>query len=115
MGRTRQGTERENPLDFLEYAMVLRDSHGHQFLRSVPFIERIVCILLQFFHVRSDEHLSQLDKVAVVFIVDFNDAPWVCTASDLATVRRVDEVVGADYRKGDLGLAIRGTRRRRNQ
>jgi len=104
-----EGTKGEgDPLDFLEYAMVLRYSHGHQFLRSVPLIERIVCILLQFLHVRSDEHLSELDKVAVVFIVDFNDAPRVCTASDLATVRGVDEVVGADYRKGDLGLTFGG-------
>jgi hypothetical protein len=55
---------------------------------------------------RPDEHLPELDKVAVVLVVDLDDTPGVAPASDLE--RRVDgggkDGVGADDGKGNLGL-----------
>jgi len=59
-------------------------------------------VLPQFFHVRADEHLAQLDEIAVLLIVDFNHAPWVRTPPDGAPITRLDFTVRAYDGEGDL-------------
>ena len=59
-------------------------------------------MLLQLLHVCANKHLAQLDKVAVLLVVDLNDTPGVATAADLATFGSGDLGVGTDNGKGDL-------------
>jgi hypothetical protein len=47
--------------------------------------------------------LSELDKVAVLLVVDLDDTPWVATATDFATFGSGDLGVGSNYGEGDLG------------
>lgn len=60
-------------------------------------------MLPQFLHVRADEHLAQLDEVAVLLIVDFNHAPGVRAPADGAPIARLDFAVRAYDCEGDLG------------
>jgi hypothetical protein len=53
-------------------------------------------VFAQLLHVRSHEHLTELDKVTVLLVVDLHDAPWVSAPADLAAVQSADEVVRAD-------------------
>lgn len=73
-------------LDFLENGMILSDSHSQQFLTPIVLVQCLVRVFLQLFHVSPDQHLSQLDEVAVFFIVDFDRSPRVRTSSYLSTV-----------------------------
>jgi len=52
-------------------------------------------VLFEFFHVSSDQHLSQLDEVAVLLIVHLDDTPWVAAASDFAALGVGYLVVGS--------------------
>jgi hypothetical protein len=61
-------------------------------------------MLPQLFHVCAYKHLSELDKVAMRFIVYLNDTPRVGTTSDLTAIRRTDEIVGSDDGEGDFAL-----------
>lgn len=42
-----------------------------------------VGVLPEFFRVCKDQRLSRLHKVAMLFVVDFNGAPRVCTSASL--------------------------------
>jgi hypothetical protein len=53
--------------------------------------------------VRSDEHLAQLDKVAVLFVIDLDDTPGVPTPTNLAAIGSSDLGVGTDNGEGHLG------------
>jgi hypothetical protein len=53
--------------------------------------------------VGADQHLAQLDKVAVLLIVDFDDTPGVATATDAATISSSYLRVGTDNGEGNLG------------
>ena len=57
----------------------------------------------QFLHVRADEHLAQLDEIAVLLIVNFNYTPRVRATPDGAPIARVDFAVRAYDGEGDLG------------
>jgi len=46
--------------------------------------------------VRSDEHLAELDEVAVLLVVDLDDTPWVAAATHLAALWSLDLSVGTD-------------------
>jgi len=73
-------------LDFLEYGMILSDSHSQQFLTPIVLVQLLVRVFLQLFHVSSDQHLSQLDEIAMFFVVDFDRSPRVRTSSYLSTI-----------------------------
>jgi hypothetical protein len=60
-------------------------------------------MLLELFHVGADEHLAQLDEVAVLFVVHLDDAPRIAAAADLAPVGIGDFVIGTNNSEGDLG------------
>jgi len=84
--------------------VVLGDSHAHELLRAVLLVQDEVGVLLELLHVGTDEHLSKLDKVAVLLVVDLDGSPWVRAAPDLASVGGSDDVVGSDDGKRDLAL-----------
>jgi hypothetical protein len=50
-----------------------------------------------------DEHLAQLDEIAMLLIVHFNDAPWVSTTAHLAAISSGHLSVGTDNRERHLG------------
>jgi hypothetical protein len=56
--------------------------------------------------VSADEHLAELDKVAVLLVVDLDDTPGVRTATDGAAVGGLDAVVGTDDSERDLALEV---------
>lgn len=90
-------------VDLFEDARVLGDAHGSELLGAVVLVEEIVGVLLQLLHVRANEHLAQLDEVAVLLVVDLNDTPGVAAATDLAAFGSGDLVVGADNSERHLG------------
>lgn len=71
-------------VDLFEHARILSDTHRGELVGTVVLVQVIVGMLLEVFHVGADEHLSQLDKVAVLLVVDFDDTPWVSAAANLA-------------------------------
>lgn len=73
-------------LDFLEDRGVLSNTHTQQLLRSPVLIENVVSVFPELLHVSANEHLPQLDKVAMIFIVHLHNAPGVRTTTDLATI-----------------------------
>lgn len=60
-------------------------------------------MLLELFHVSSDQHLSEFDKVAVFLVVDLDHTPWVTTTANLATFRGLNLGVSTNDREWDLG------------
>ena len=90
-------------VDLLEHAGVLRHTHLNELVGTVVLVQEVVGVLLELFHVGADQHLSQLDKVAVLLIVDLDDTPGVATATNFATVSSGHLVVGTDNSEGNLG------------
>lgn len=60
-------------------------------------------MLLELLHVGADEHLAELDEVAVLLVIDLDDTPGVGTSTDLAAVGAGDLVGGTNNGEGDLG------------
>lgn len=56
----------------------------------------------QLFHVCPDQHLSQLDKVAVVLVIDLDDTPRICSSTDAPAISSVNLLVATDDSEGDL-------------
>ena len=90
-------------VDLLEDAGVLGDTHGDELVRSVVLVQVVVGVLLELLHVGTDEHLAELDEVAVLLVIDLNHTPRVATATDLAPVGICDLVVGTNDGERDLG------------
>lgn len=93
----------DSRVDLLENTGVLRHAHGEQLVGTVVLVELIVGVLLELLHVCSDEHLSKLDKIAVLLVIDLDDAPRVGTTANLATIGACDLVVGTNNSEGNLG------------
>ena len=93
---------RNASLDLLEHAAVLRDTHAQKLVASPVLVQEVVCVFTEFLHVGSDQHLPELDKVAVILIVDLDNTPGVSTATDGSAVWGLDFVVGANNGKGYL-------------
>jgi class 3 adenylate cyclase len=53
--------------------------------------------------VGADQHLAKLDEVAVLLVVDFDDAPRIATATDLAAIRCADLVGSTNDSERNLG------------
>ena len=60
----------------------------------------------------ADEHLAELDKVAVLLVVNLNDTPWVATSADLAAIGTGDLGGSSDNCERNLGqdLVVLGNR-----
>lgn len=90
-------------VDLLEHAGVLGDTHLGELVGAVVLVEGVVGVLLELLHVGADQHLAQLDEVAVLLVVDLDHAPGVATTADFTAVGRCHLRVGANDGEGDLG------------
>lgn len=89
-------------LDLLEDRRVLGDTHAEKLLGSPVLVENIVGVLAEFFHVGADKHLTKLDKVAVVLVVDLDNTPRIFTSTDCTPVSGRHWRIGTNHSKGDL-------------
>jgi hypothetical protein len=83
----------------------LRDTQAEELLAPPVLIQDAVGTLSQLLHVRPDEHLAKLDKIAMVLVVDFNDTPWILPSAHSLTIGGDDFLVGADDGEWDLTLS----------
>jgi hypothetical protein len=90
-------------VDLLEHAGVLGNTHLGELVRAVVLVEEVVGVLLELLHVGADQHLAQLDEVAVLLVVDLDDTPGVATTTDTAAVGGGDLGVGTNDGEGNLG------------
>ena len=90
-------------VDLLENAGVLGNTHEGELVGTVVLVQEVVGVLLELLHVGADEHLAQLDEVAVLLVVDLDNTPGVATATDLAAVGGSHFGVGTNHGEGDLG------------
>lgn len=99
-------------VDLLEHRWVGLHTKRLKLVGSVVFVEEVVGVLLELFHVCSDEHLAKLDKVAVLLVVHFDDTPRVLAAPNLAALGGAHFGVGAYNSEWDLGhdLVVLGNR-----
>jgi hypothetical protein len=95
----REGGNQSRVLDFLEYTGILRYTHAEQLFRSPVFIKDVIGILPELLHVRSYKHLAELDKVAVLFVVNFDDTPRVGPTADFSAVWSQDDCIRTDHRE----------------
>jgi hypothetical protein len=51
----------------------------------------------------TDEHLSQLNEVTVFFVIHLNNAPWVTSTTDFASISSCNLSIGTNNCKGNLG------------
>lgn len=91
-------------VDLSEDGVILLVAHGDQLLRTVVLVVDVVGELAELLHVGADQHLTELDEVAVVLVVDLNDTPWVLASTDMATISSLDNLVRSDNGEGDLAL-----------
>ena len=90
-------------VDLLENAGILRDAHSDQLVCPIVLVKVVVGVLLELLHVSANEHLAQLDEVAVFLVVHLDDTPRVATTTDLASISVGDLVGGANNGEGNLG------------
>ena len=95
-------------LDLLEDALVLDNTHVEQLLRSPVLVENIVGVLPELLHVRTDEHLAELDEVAVLLIVHLDNTPRVFATANLTAVGCLHELVGTYNSEWDLACDLLG-------
>jgi hypothetical protein len=60
-------------------------------------------MLLELLHVGTDEHLPQLDEIAVLLVIHLDDTPRVATTADLAAIGSGDLIRSANNGEGNLG------------
>lgn len=80
----------------------MSNTHAEEFLCSPVLIEDIVSVFAQLFHVSPDEHLAELDKVAVILIVNLDDTPGVGAATDVTTIRSLDDFIRTNNSERNL-------------
>jgi hypothetical protein len=97
-----------HPLDLFEDARVLCDTHAEEFLRSPVLVQNIISILPELLHVSPDEHLSELDEVAVLLVIDLDDTPWVRPPAYFTTIRGLDNLIRADDSERNLAGNLLG-------
>jgi hypothetical protein len=76
-------------LYFFEDGGVLDHTHTKKFICSPIFIQDIVRVLSELFHVCPNKHLTKFDEVAMFFIIDFDNTPRVSSTTNHATIRSV--------------------------
>ena len=89
-------------VDLLEDTRILLHAHGREFLGPVVFVQEVVGVLLELFHVRADKHLSKLDKITVFLVVNLDDTPWITAPTNFATISSSHLGVGTDDSEGNL-------------
>lgn len=89
-------------LDLLEDGVVLQDAHTEQLLAAIVLVEHFLRVLTQFLHVRPDEHLTKLDEVAVLLIVDLDNTPWIRSPTNDTTILRLNLDVGTNHGERNL-------------
>ena len=62
----------------------------------------MVGVLLELLHVRSDQHLSQLDEVAVLLVINLDDTPWIASSTDFTSIGAGNLGVGTNNGERDL-------------
>jgi hypothetical protein len=62
----------------------------------------VVRILPEFLHVGPDQHLPELNEIAVVLIVDLDHAPWVRPAANFTAIWGLHDLVRTDNSKRNL-------------
>lgn len=80
----------------------MSNAHAEELLCSPVLVENVIGILAQLLHVGSDEHLAELDEIAVLLIVNLNDTPGVSTTTDVATIMSLDKLIGTNDGERDL-------------
>lgn len=93
----------DSRVDLLENTGVLRHAHGDELVGTVVLVEHVVRVLLELFHVCADKHLAQLDKVAMLLVINLDGAPRVLTATDSTSIGSLDLVGGTDDGEWHLG------------
>jgi hypothetical protein len=53
--------------------------------------------------VGTDEHLSELDEITVLLVIDLDDTPGVLTTTNFAAIRGSNLVGSTNNSEGDLG------------
>lgn len=91
-------------IDLSEDGVILLVTHGNQLLRTVVLVVDVVGELAELLHMSADQHLTKLDKVAVVLVVDLNDTPWVLATTDMTTISSLNNLVRSDNGERDLAL-----------
>jgi len=71
----------------------LGDTHTEKFLCPPVFVKDVIRILPQLFHVCSDQHLTELDEVTVILVVDLHNTPRIRTTTDFAAISRRNDPV----------------------
>lgn len=80
----------------------MSNTHTEELLGSPVFVKNVICVLPQLFHVRADKHLAKLDKVTVLFVVNFNHTPWVGTTPDFTAIRGLYNAIRANNSERNL-------------
>lgn len=80
----------------------MENSHAQELLCPPVLVENIIGVFAQFFHVGSNEHLTELDKVAVVLVINLDHTPRVNTAADNAAIGSLDGLIRTDNSKRNL-------------
>ncbi len=89
-------------LDFFENALILHDSQTDKLLCSPVLIKDIVRVLAKLFHVCSYKHLTELDEITVIFVVNLYNTPWICPSTDFTTIGSLNGLIGTYYSEGNL-------------
>lgn len=99
-------------VDLLEDTWILGNTHLGELLGPVVLVKRVVGMLLELFHVGADEHLSEFDEVAMLLIVDFDNAPRISSSANLASIGSCDFGIGTNDGERNLGhnLGVLGDR-----
>lgn len=92
----------DNVLDGLEHGGILCHTHAEEFLRPPVLVEVVVRVLPELFHVSTNKHLAELDEIAMLLVVYFDDAPWVRPSTHVAAVRCLYDFVRAHNGEGNL-------------
>lgn len=102
----------DSRIDLLEDGGVLDNAHAQELLRSPILVEDVISILPKLLHVGANEHLAELDEVAVVLVVDLNNTPGIGTTTDFTTVRGCDNLVRTNNGKRNLAGDLLGLSQR---
>jgi hypothetical protein len=86
----------------------LENSHAQELLCPPVLVENIIGIFAQFLHVGSNEHLTELDKVTVVLVINLDYTPRVNTTADNAAIGSLDRLIRTNYSKRNLACYFFG-------
>lgn len=92
----------DSGVNLLKYGGILDNAHAQELLRSPVLVKDVVRVLPKLLHVGTDEHLTELDKVTVILIVNLDNTPGVGTTADFTTVWGRDNIVRTNNGERDL-------------